>query len=172
MRNLPTAQSPAPRPPPHRRNRILFTIALFKFAKAGILIVGGTLALCFRNADLSRIAIHWVNRLRLDPHNRYVDWVLDHVALVHKRQIEMLVIGTFIYAILFSIEGVGLFLEKAWGEYLVIVEISLLVPVEVYAIAHKPDLLRTGLLLVNMLILSYLVHLRVQTHRRKKVAGR
>lgn len=153
------------------RNRILLLIGLFKFVKAAALITAGILVIHFRNADLTKVALHWINKMRLDPHNHWVDMVLDHIALIHKKQMEMLAGGTFVYALLFAIEGIGLVLEKTWGEYLVLVDTALLMPLELYEIIKKPDVLRIALLLGNALILAYLVYLRIKARRQKK-AGR
>ena len=157
---------------PHHRNRILLTIALFKFFKAAAMITAGSLALTFRHANLTVIATRWVNKFRLDPDNKYVDWVIDHTKLVHAKQLEMLAAGTFTYALLFLVEGIGLYREKAWGEYLVIVEVCLLMPLEIVGICAKPDLLRIGLLIANILILVYLIYLRIKTVRRRRRESR
>ncbi len=162
-------QSPAAaKEKPHHRNRILLTIALFKFFKAAAMITAGILALTFRHANLTLIAVRWVSKFRLDPHNKYVDWVIDHTRLVHAKQLEMLAAGTFIYALLFLVEGIGLYREKVWGEYLVIVEVCLLMPLEIIEICAKPDLLRFSLLIANIFILVYLIYLRIKNAREKR----
>ncbi len=153
---------------PAHRNRILLSIALFKFFKAAAMITAGILAITYRHANLTKIATHWVDQFRLDPHNKYVDWVLDHAKLVHAPQLEMLAAGTFIYALLFLVEGIGLYREKAWGEYLVIVEVCLLMPLEIVEICAKPDLIRFALLIANIFILVYLIYLRIKTVRRQR----
>ena len=151
-----------------RHNRILLTIALFKFFKAAAMITAGILAMTYENADLTKIAMHWVNKFRLDPDNVYVDWVLDHARLIHAQQLGLVAVGAFVYAILFLVEGIGLYREKAWGEYLVIVEVCLLMPVEIFGIYEKPDILRICLLLANIFILIYLLYLRFKTVRRRR----
>ncbi len=160
----------ASRPDKAHRNRILLLIGLFKFLKMAALLTVGILVIHFRNANLTQIALHWVNKFRLDPHNHWVDLVLDHIALIHKKQMELLAGGTFVYAALFALEGIGLILEKTWGEYLVLVDTAILMPVEVYEITKKPDLLRITLLIGNALIFAYLVYLRVKMRRQKKMA--
>ena len=59
-------------------------------------------------------------------------------------------------------------MEKVWGEYLVIVEVCLLMPLEIIEIFAKPDLLRIGLLISNILILVYLIYLRIKNTRNKR----
>ena len=55
------------------------------------------------------------------------------------------------------VEGVGLWMRKRWAEYLTIVATSLLIPLEVYELAHHATLLKAGGLVVNVLIVAYLV---------------
>ena len=157
------------------RNRILLTIALFKFFKAAAMITAGILAIRFRYANLTVIATQCLDKFRLDPHNQYVHWVLDHAKLIHAKQLEILAAGTFIYALLFLIEGIGLYREKLWGEYLVIVEVCLLMPLEIIAICDKPDLVRISLLISNIsvLVMVYLTYLwlkAVSSQRPEKLA--
>ncbi len=161
-----TSAKPGTTKPPHR-NRILLTIALFKFFKAAAMITAGILAITYEHANLTKIAMHWVNKFRLDPDNVYVNWVLAHASLIHAQQLGVVAVGAFIYALLFLVEGIGLYLEKAWGEYLVIVEVSLLMPVELFGIYEKPDMLRCGLLIANIFILVYLIYLRIKTVRQR-----
>jgi uncharacterized membrane protein (DUF2068 family) len=62
-----------------------------------------------------------------------------------------------LYATLFMIEGIGLWHEAPWGEYLTVVATSLLIPIEVYEIAQKLSVPRVGALIVNIAAVAYLV---------------
>ena len=70
--------------------------------------------------------------------------------------------GTFYYAGLEGLEGVGLLLRKRWAGYLTVVATGLLLPVAVYEIARKPSALRIVVLLGNLAILVYLIVKLVQ----------
>ena len=72
----------------------------------------------------------------------------------HLRAIEA---GTFFYAFLHMIEGIGLILERDWAGYLVVIATSSLIPFEIYEIARKPTLLRISLFLLNVGIVIYLI---------------
>ena len=62
------------------------------------------------------------------------------------------------YGLLESVEGVGLWLDKLWAEYLtVIATSSLLAPeLELYELARKPTLLKAAGIAVNLAIVAYL----------------
>jgi hypothetical protein len=54
------------------------------------------------------------------------------------------------------IEGVGLWLDQLWAEYLTLIATLLLIPFELYELAIRPSLFKAGGLLVNVLIVLYL----------------
>ncbi len=157
----------SPRSKPHR-NRILLLIAIFKFFKAAAAFTAGFIALHFLHASLLGTISHFVNLFRLDPHNKWVDMVLDKAALINHGEIKMAAVGAFVYAALFATEGSGLLFEKVWAEWLIIGEVSLLFPFEIYAIFQKPDILRIALLIGNILVLIYLVYLRIKSAVKKR----
>jgi len=70
------------------------------------------------------------------------------------------------YASVFTVEGVGLWLERRWAEYLTIVTSSLLLPFEFIAVMHRPTLVRTGILLANAVIVAYLIAVTTR-HRHR-----
>jgi uncharacterized membrane protein (DUF2068 family) len=143
-------------------NRILLLISAFKCLKALGALTAGIIALHFLHASLLGTLSHWANMLRVNPHNKWVDMVLDKAAIINHGEIRMAAIGAFVYAALFTTEGIGLYFEKVWAEWLVIAEVSLLFPFEIYAISQKPDWLRIAILIGNMFVLAYLIYLRIK----------
>src|SRR3954467_8819564 len=86
----------------------LLLIAIFKLLKAALLIALGIGALKFLHRDIAAAVTHWTEVLRVDPDNRIVHRMLAKLVGVTPRQLKELSVGTFLYAGLFSIEGVGL----------------------------------------------------------------
>src|SRR5205085_1697695 len=82
----------------------------------------------------------------------------------HLRAIEA---GTFFYAALHLVEGIGLILRRHWAEYLVIVATSSLIPFEVYEIYRKPTALRVSLFVLNVGIVIYLIATLRKEHRAR-----
>jgi uncharacterized membrane protein (DUF2068 family) len=139
-------------------DRLLRLIALFKFFKAAMLIALGVGAFRLLHKDVGGIVEHWVEALRLDPGNRFVDAALAKASNLRPEQIKKLGLGSFLYAALFLAEGTGLWLEKRWGEWLSVIITSSLVPVEIYEIYRHPSAVKVALLVINLAIVGYLIY--------------
>src|ERR1017187_253063 len=135
----------------------LLMIGLLKLIEAVFFFLVGVGAIHFIHRDLGDAATRLAERLRFDPDRRMVAWVLDHLDDITAHRLKQIGIATFFYAGLRVAEGVGLLLEKVWAEYLTVgVTVSFL-PWEVYEICRRPDLLRVGLLITNLIVLAYLL---------------
>ena len=108
--------------------------------------------------------------LKLDPQNHYIHSAINAISGVSKGQLYALSAGTFIYAILYAIEGMGLILQKKWGEYFTIFMTGLLIPVEAYEVIREPEPLRVSILALNVAIVAYLIVQLRRTHRLEKAA--
>jgi uncharacterized membrane protein (DUF2068 family) len=102
---------------------------------------------------LERIIIH----LGLDPQNQIIHSAISRVTGLDRKHLRAIEAGTFFYALLHTIEGIGLLLEQSWAGYLVVVATSTLVPFEIYEIAQKPTYVRFALFLLNVGIVVYLI---------------
>src|SRR5215467_16162058 len=91
-----------------RGSRGLLLIAAFKLLKGFALIALAIGALRLLHKDVAAIADHWINAFRVDPHNRYIDWLLAKLANVDDKRLKEFSIGTFVYAGVFLTEGIGL----------------------------------------------------------------
>jgi uncharacterized membrane protein (DUF2068 family) len=150
---------------PHE-DRGLLVIAAFKILKGLGLIAVGFGALHFLHRDLPATVAHWVDLLRIDPHNHYLNWILGKLANVDAKRLRELSVGTFLYSALFLCEGVGLALRKRWAEYLTIISTASLMPIEMLEIYKGPSAAKVILLLVNLGIVAYLVRELRRTKRR------
>lgn len=146
---------------------VLVLIALFKLVKALALIAVGIGALKYLHKDLAASVLHWVNVLRVDPDNRFIQPILAKVFSVTPRQLRELSAGTFSYAALLLIEGVGLLLRKHWAEYFTIITTGALLPLEIYELAKHLTMVKTIVLVINAAIVWYLV-VRVRSRRRSR----
>lgn len=108
--------------------------------------------------DLGEVLEHWVEALRLDPGNRFIDTALEKASLLSPGQIKKLGLGSFLYAALFVTEGTGLWLAKRWGEWLTVIITSTLIPVEIYEIYRHPSAVKVAVLVINVGIVVYLVY--------------
>lgn len=147
-----------------KQGRGLLVIATFKILKGLGLMVVGFGALHFLHRDRAAEMAHWVDLLRIDPHNHYLHWILGKLANVDVKRLRELSVGTFFYAALFLCEGAGLALRKRWAEYLTIISTASLMPIEILEIYKGPSAARVVLLLVNLGVVGYLVRELRSTH--------
>jgi len=146
-------------------NNIIRLIALFKLAKAILLISVGSGALALLHKNVSGVLEHWFAMLSLDPGNRYVAVALEKATNLTPNKIKALGVVSFIYASLFLTEGIGLWLQKRWAEWFTIIITTSLIPVEVYEIHRHNTPIKIVVLIINVAVVGYLVH-RVR-HERK-----
>ena len=144
-------------PRPRSDRTILVLIGAFKLLKAAFLIAVGIGALRYLHRDIAAAVTHWTEVLRIDPENRHIHGLLTRILQVTPKQLKELSAGTFVYAGLFLVEGIGLLLEKRWAEYFTIVTTGGLVPLEVYEMTRHFTIGKVLVLLVNVLIVVYLV---------------
>ena len=138
-------------------SRGLMLIAAFKLLKGFVLIAVGIGALHLLHRDVASVADQWVNAFRVDPHNRYILWLLTKLSSVDDRKLRELSVGTFIYAAVFLTEGTGLALHKRWAEYFTIITTGSFLPLEVYEVIHHVTAAKIVALIINIAVVIYLV---------------
>jgi uncharacterized membrane protein (DUF2068 family) len=141
-----------------RRVRYLKLIALFKIAKGVLLLVLGV-SLVFLN-----MRTRWMDAIS--------DWTADEILMEHSRAVTWLLhklqallaggavratgfLALFYSAVLFT-EGIGVYLQKRWAEWLMIIATGSLIPIEVRHLWHRPGLVGALILLVNCFIVWFL----------------
>jgi uncharacterized membrane protein (DUF2068 family) len=138
--------------------RGLWLIAAFKLIKAFGLIAVGVGALRLLHRDIAALVEHWINVFRVDPHNHYIDLLLEKLAILDDRRLKELSIGTFVYAGIFLVEGVGLALRKRWAEYFTIISTASLLPIEIYELTRRVSIGRSLALVINLAVVAYLIY--------------
>jgi uncharacterized membrane protein (DUF2068 family) len=141
-----------------RRVRYLKIIALFKITKGALLLLLGT-SFLFLNA---RVA--WMDAIS--------GWAADEILLEHSKAIRFLLnrlqemlsggalratafLALFYCGVLFT-EGIGVYLQKRWAEWLMIFATAALIPVEVRHIWHRPGLAGFLIFIANCFIVWFL----------------
>jgi uncharacterized membrane protein (DUF2068 family) len=153
------------RPNPKTATSIaLVLIGAWKLVEALVLFALGLGLLRYLHRDISAPILHWIHLLRMDPDNKYLHKFLTRVLAISPKQIREFSLGSFIYAGLRLIEGVGLVLRKRWAEYLVVIITAVFIPLEIYELIHRFTPIRLGVLLLNVIIVLYLAR-NLRRHR-------
>jgi uncharacterized membrane protein (DUF2068 family) len=141
-----------------RRVRYLKLIALFKIAKGMLLLVLGA-SLLFLNART-----RWMDALS--------NWIADEILLKHSKPVAYLLhklqavlaggtlratgfLALFYSSILFT-EGIGVYIQQRWAEFLMIFATATLIPIEIRHLWHRPGLVGALILLANCFIVWFL----------------
>jgi uncharacterized membrane protein (DUF2068 family) len=143
-------------------------LGFFKLLTGLIAVIMGIAFARFVHHDpgqsIERISAHF----GLDPHNHLIHRLISAITGIDRSHLRAIQAGTFFYALLHLVEGVGLILEKDWAGYLVVIATSSLIPFEIYEIFQKHSWLRVLVLIVNLGILAYLVVQLGKHHAAKK----
>jgi uncharacterized membrane protein (DUF2068 family) len=140
-------------------SNLLRMIAIFKFLKALLMLAVGIGALRLVHMDITALLEHLVRHFGLDPGGRYVGAALQKAANLTPDKITSIGIGSFVYAALFLTEGIGLWMKKRWAEYFTVILTATLVPVEIYELIRHPSIPKIFILLINLGIVVFLIHL-------------
>jgi uncharacterized membrane protein (DUF2068 family) len=84
--------------------------------------------------------------------------------------LERISLVAYCYATVTLIEGIGLYLEKAWGEFLTLAITASFLPWELLEILHRITWIRVGLLTINILVFVYLLRLVLERIRHRAKA--
>jgi len=149
---------------PRRTRRVLRLIALERIIRGALLLAAGIYLLFHLNSDFGRLADRAIRAVELDPRRPFLHRIVDYLHHLHASQVRVAALLALGYGVLELVEGTGLWLERLWAEYLTVIATSLLIPLELYELVHRPTLWKAGGLAVNIAIVAYLVY--VLRHRR------
>lgn len=150
-----------------RHNRLLVLIATYKVLQALLFAAVGVGALHLLHKDADDVLAQVAVALRFNPESRLVNFILDEAALLNDPILRRIGLVAFSYSAVSLLEGIGLYLEKAWGEYLTLVITASFLPWEVFEVFRRHTWVRVALLVVNSLVFLYL--LKLVSTRKKQI---
>ena len=140
-----------------KRDRFLQLIAVFKFLKAILFVLAALGAFGLMHHGVADRARDWGSALALGSGQHIVRHLVMQLLALNKSKIAALGIVALFYAGLFLTEGIGLWRERRWAEYMTVILTGSLLPFEIYEIAHHVTLLRIATFVVNVAVLVYLI---------------
>jgi uncharacterized membrane protein (DUF2068 family) len=152
-----TVARPAPKP----RFNVLRTIAIYKLVKVLLLLalVYGEVRLS--DASLTAKLLTWASERPLGLEHDVVTRFLEWFSGLSASRVHALRIVTFAYAAIFATEGIGLWMQKRWAEWLTVIITASLIPLEVWELIFRPNIGKAAVLVGNTVIVIYLAwHVR------------
>lgn len=113
-------------------------------------------ALRLLHRDVQEWLAHLIDALRIDPDNHYVAALFAKAGLVKDRKLAQVSGLTFLYAALFLTEGIGLWFEKRWAEWLTVIVTGSFIPIEIYEVWKHCGPVRLIVLGLNLAVVIYL----------------
>ena len=153
-----------------RSRRVLRLIAAERIVRGVLLLAAGVYLLFHVNNDFGRTAERVLRAVDLDPRRPLFHRIIAYLHHLHASELRVAALFALGYGVLELVEGTGLWLDQLWAEYLTLIATSLLIPLELYELAHHPSALKAAGLVVNLAIVAYLVHLLKRRRHRSLVA--
>jgi len=153
------------KPAPLARFGMLRTIALYKLLKVLILLLAAYGEIRLHDATLSAKILSWASARPQGLEHDLVTRALAWFSGLSESRVHQLRFVTLTYAAVFAVEGIGLWMQKRWAEWLTTIVTASLIPMELWELFHKPSFGAAAVLLANVLIVGYL-YWHVSTHQR------
>ena len=139
------------------RDRFIQAIAVFKFVKATLFVLAALGAFGLMQHGVAEQAREWGSALAFTSGQHLVGRAIIFVTGLSRQRIGALGLVALFYAALFATEGVGLWRERRWAEYLTVVATGSLIPFEIWEIAHRPTPIRFATFAINVAVVIYLI---------------
>jgi uncharacterized membrane protein (DUF2068 family) len=152
------------------RNRVLLLIAVYKFLHALLFFAIGMGAHHLLHKNIADQVDIFARHLRFNPESRLVIFVLRKASIINGPVLERISLVAFGYATVTLVEGIGLYLQKAWGEFLTLAITASFLPWEIFEIFRRITWIRVGLLTINILVFLYLLRLVLGRARHRSPA--
>jgi len=150
-------------PPPETRHGVgLRVIAIYEAVKTVGLILVAIAAFHLDRTQNFEQLVHWLGHLSLADSNG-LRWKLVNL-LQEMGPSKFVAIGivALAYAVIFGIEGIGLWLGKRWAEWFTVIATGSLIPLELYETLYHFGWLKLATLVGNVAIIVYLIRVALQ----------
>lgn len=151
--------------------RAIRTIALIEAFKGIVVLLAATGALMLVHKDLNALAVELVSHAHLNPASRYPHIFLDAAAHLDEPRFLWLAAAAGAYSAIRLAEAYGLFLERAWAEWLAALSGGIYVPFEIAELVHTRSMLGLCVLAINIAIVGVMVLALLKRRRPARSAA-
>jgi uncharacterized membrane protein (DUF2068 family) len=159
------------RPARAPRFNVLRTIAVYKLVKVLLLVALALGEVRLRDASLTDKLLVWVSARPHGIEHDVVTHLIQWLSGLTTSRMHTLRIVTLAYAAVFATEGIGLWMQKRWAEWLTVIITASLIPLEVWEIIFRPSIGIGAVLVANSAIVIYLVWHVVRSRAHRSGSG-
>jgi uncharacterized membrane protein (DUF2068 family) len=143
---------------PRRHDRFVQAIAIFKLLKTILFLLAALGAFGLMQQGVADRAREWGSDLAFTTGQQLTRRVIMMITGLSRSKIGALGLVALFYSALFATEGVGLWREKRWAEYLTVAATGSLIPFEVWEIFHRPSPIKFATFVGNVAVVIYLIY--------------
>lgn len=147
-------------------------IAVFKFVKALLFLLAALGAFGLMQQHVADYAREWGSALAFTSGQKIARTAITFLTGLSRSKIAALGVVALFYSALFATEGIGLWRERRWAEYLTVIATGSLIPLEIWEIVHRPTPLRFATFAINVAVVIYLIVRLRRPRQEKKAASR
>ena len=151
----------------HEGRGITRLIAVFKLVKSIALIAVGAGALDVLGKGTGETLARWLSATGISLNGPLGERLFQTLMLLDSRKLEEISAASLTYAVLFLIEGVGLWFDRPWAEYFTVIITGSFIPLELYELLQHPSIAKAAGLAINVAVVVYLV-VRIARRRRSR----
>jgi uncharacterized membrane protein (DUF2068 family) len=148
-----TADRPALAP----RFPVLRAIALYKLLKVLLLLALAYGEVRLHDASLIAKLLVWASARPSGVERDVVTRLLEWFSGLSSSGSQLLRAVTLSYAAVFAVEGIGLWMQKRWAEWLTTIITASLIPLELWELFFRPNAGKVAVLIANAAIVAYLI---------------
>ncbi len=151
-----------------RSSRVgLRAIATLEAVKgAAVIVLGIVLVFMHTRAEdyISSLLFH----LHIDPDRRVAQALLNAAQKLNDARLLTILAAVLSYAAVRFVEAWGLWNRRVWAEWFALLSGALYLPWECLKLAERVDWERSGVLVINLIIILYMLYVRVSSCRPPK----
>jgi uncharacterized membrane protein (DUF2068 family) len=152
----------APSDAARQRHPGLLVIAYYEIIKTVCLLLLALAAFHLDRQDNFQQLVHWLEHLDLTGSNGLRWKLVETLVAFGPSKFVAVGVVTLGYAVLFAIEGIGLWLGKHWAEWFTVIATGSLIPLELYETLYHFGWIKLAMLVGNVAIIVYLVRIALQ----------
>jgi uncharacterized membrane protein (DUF2068 family) len=152
----------------HRDILGLRSVALFEAIKGILVLAVGFGVWHYRHRDIDDFVDRVVAFFHLNPEGHLSNIFSKAASHMTEKTLVFVALGAVVYSIIRFAEAYGLWRARAWAEWFALISGTIYVPFEIHALMHHPNLIKWGILLINILIVLYMAQLRMEASRARK----
>jgi len=134
-------------------------IAVFEATKGAAVLAVGIGLLRLAGEDVHATGSELISHMHLNPAKHHPEIFVNAISAFSDVHLWTLACLAFVYAFFRLAEGVGLWFDKAWAEWLAALTGGIYIPLEAATLVERPSVFKVSILATNLAIVAFMAWL-------------